>query len=294
MESSESTPAFELTPEQKYEFDLRGYFVLRQHYDESAVQELHAGIDELQAIPIEYETYKKLGVASYFLASAMGDPQHAVWKGDHRKDRRPNPKSGGVGRVDHALCGTDKFDRIVRDPILKTIHTTLAGGAIFISATYFIEKVGPVAGGSLHNGGYPVDRDIHYAYDHTNQRFACSSTKSVVILSDMTRIESGPFAAIPGSHKANFACPYDMSDASRNPMAVPVFAAPGDVIIFSEGMTHNAFPVTNDSTRRSVFFCYMPAIGRNNLPVQRMSIYPDHVLERLSDQADIVTSPGYI
>jgi ectoine hydroxylase-related dioxygenase (phytanoyl-CoA dioxygenase family) len=85
-----------------------------------------------------------------------------------------------------------------------------------------------------------------------------------------------------------------MSDASKNPMAVPVLAAPGDVIIFSEGMTHNAFPVTNDSTRRSVFFCYMPAIGRNNLPDQRMSIYPDHVIERLHDQADIITSPGYI
>jgi ectoine hydroxylase-related dioxygenase (phytanoyl-CoA dioxygenase family) len=77
-------------------------------------------------------------------------------------------------------------------------------------------------------------------------------------------------------------------------MAVPVLAASGDVVIFSEGMTHNAFPVTNDSIRRSVFFNYMPAIGRNNLPGQRMSIYPDHVLERLSDQADIVTSPGYI
>ena len=110
----------------------------------------------------------------------------------------------------------------------------------------------------------------------------------------MTRLEQGPFAAIPGSHKTNFSCPFDMSDASRNPMAVPVFAAPGDVIIFSEGMAHNAFPVTDDSTRRSVFFNYMPAIGRNNLPSQRMSIYPDHVLGRLSDQIEILSSPGYI
>jgi ectoine hydroxylase-related dioxygenase (phytanoyl-CoA dioxygenase family) len=85
-----------------------------------------------------------------------------------------------------------------------------------------------------------------------------------------------------------------MSDATRNPMAVPVLAAPGDVIIFSEGMTHNAYPVTNNSIRRSVFFCYMPAIGRDNLPDHRMSIYPEHVLDRLSDQADIITSPGYI
>ena len=282
-----------MTPEQKYELDIQGYFVLRQHYAEGAIKEFHAGIDELQAVPIEYETYKKLGIASYVLTAAEADPQHPVWHGGH-SERPLNPQTGGVGEVNHALCGTDKFDRIVRDPILKTIHTTLAGGAIFISATYFIEKVGPAVGGILHNGGYPVDRDIYYAYDHTNQRFACSSTKSVVILSDMTLMENGPFAAIPGSHKANFACPHDMSDASRNPMTVPVFAAPGDVIVFSEGMTHNAFPVTNDTIRRSVFFNYMPAIGRDNLPGQYMSIYPDHVLERLSDQADILSSPGYI
>ena len=294
MSSTAPLPAFELTPEQKYEFDLQGYILLEQHYDAATVEALHAGIDELQAIPVEYETYSKLGIASYYLAAAMKDPDHAFWKGEHRPDRRTNPETGGVGRVDHALCGTDKFDLIVRDPVLKAIHTTFAGGPVFISATYYIEKIGPCIGGGLHNGGYPVDRDIYYAYDHTNQRFACSSTKSVVILSDMTRVENGPFAAIPGSHKANFSCPYDMSDASKNPMAVPVLAAPGDVIIFSEGMTHNAFPVTNESIRRSVFFNYMPAIGRNNLPYQRMSIYPDHVLERLSDQVDLLTSPGYI
>ena len=215
-------------------------------------------------------------------------------RGEHRTDRAPNPATGGIGRVDHAICGTANFDRIVRDPVLKAIHTELAGGPVYLSATYYIEKVGPAPGGGLHNGGFPVDRDIHYGYDHTSGRFACKSTKSVIILSDMTRVENGPFAAIPGSHKANLSCPFDMDDATRNPMAVPVLAAPGDVVIFSEGMTHNAYPVTNRSIRRSVFFSYMPAIGRDNLPFQRMSIYPDHVLERLSDESELLTSPGYI
>ena len=294
MSNTKNTASSELTPEQKYEFDIKGYIVLKEHYDAAAVEKLHAGIDELQAIPIDYVTYSKLGIASYYLAAAMKDPEHSFWQGDHRPDRRLNPQTGGVGRVDHALCGTDKFDLIVRDSLLKAIHTTFAGGPVFVSASYFIEKVGPCPGGGLHNGGYPMDRDIYYAYDHTNQRFACSSTKSVVILSDMTRVENGPFASIPGSHKANFSCPFDMGDASENPMAVPVLAGPGDVVIFSEGMTHNAYPVTNDSIRRSIFFNYMPAIGRNNLPFQRMSIYPDHVLERLQDQVDMLTSPGYI
>ena len=38
----------------------------------------------------------------------------------------------------------------------------------------------------------------------------------------------------------------------------------------------------------------MPVIGRDNLPFKRMSIYPDHVMERLSDEADILTSAGHL
>ena len=283
-----------LTPERRYELDLKGYFVLKGHYDAAAVAEFHAAIDELQAIPVEYETYKKLGIASYFLAAAMEDPEHPVWKGEHRADRRPHPQTGGVGRVAHAICGTDKFDRIVRDPLLKILHQTLAGGNFYISSTYYIEKWGPARGGILHNGGYPKDRHFHYEYDHTQGRCLCSSTRSVVILRDMSTIEKGPFAAIPGSHKANFPCPYDMECAEKNPLAVSVFAEPGDVLVFTEGLTHNAFPVMDDSIRRSVFFNYSPAIDRDNLPGQRMSIYPDHVLERLADQRDILTVAGYI
>ncbi len=35
-------------------------------------------------------------------------------------------------------------------------------------------------------------------------------------------------------------------------------------------------------------------IGRDNLPFQRMSIYPDHVLRRLSDAAGLLTAAGYV
>ncbi len=283
-------PTHKLTPEQQYEFDIKGYIVLRNHYDSDIVAQLHDGIDELQAIPVDYDTYKKLGVASYDLAPAMDDPNHEFWNGRHSG----SPKTA-VWKVEHSICGTDKFDVIVRDPILEDIHSALAGSTIFISATYYIEKIGPdssiVCG--LHNGGFPPNRHIYYAYDQANRRFNCSSTKSVVILSDMTEVENGPFAAIPGSHKANFRNPFGKIE-EENPMAVPVLAGPGDVIIFSEGMTHGAHPVTNNIVRRSVYFCYMPSINQDNLPQQRMSMYPDHVLERLSDRAHLLTAPGYI
>ena len=283
-------PTYKITPEQQYEFDIIGYIVLRNHYNADIVAQLHDGIDELQAVPADYDTYRKLGVASFHLAPAMEDPHHEFWSGSHSEN---NPDTPGVWKVEHSICGTDKFDVIVRDPILEDIHSTLAGSTIFISATYYIEKIGPAPSSGLHNGGGPPDRHIYYAYDHANRRFICSSTKSVVILSDMTQVESGPFAAIPGSHKANFRCPFGKTE-EENPMTVPVLAGPGDVIIFSEGMTHGAYPVTNKSVRRSVYFCYMPSINQDNLPKQRMSMYPAHVLTRLSDTADLLTAPGYI
>ena len=103
-------------------------------------------------------------------------------------------------------------------------------------------------------------------------------------------------------------------------MAIPVLAEPGDVsqsggagasqpipsladprllcqvVIFTEGITHNAFPVLTATRRRSLFFNWVPAIDRNNLPSQRMSIFPEHVLERFPEPElqDMLTAPGYI
>ena len=44
-------------------------------------------------------------------------------------------------------------------------------------------------------------KDSAVPSDHTTNRFACYSTKATIILSDMSAVEHGPFACIPGSHK---------------------------------------------------------------------------------------------
>jgi hypothetical protein len=65
-------------------------------------------------------------------------------------------------------------------------------------------------------------------------------------------------------------------------------------VIFTEGVTHNAYPVLDGSRRRSLFFNWIPSIDRDNLPHMRMSLFPKHVLERLSDEELQLTSAGYI
>ena len=153
-----ATPCLSLTEEQKYEFDLRGFIVLQNHYDNATVEKLNRGIDELQQIPCEHAEYTRLGVASDALARAMTDPNHESWAQKRAAMERGEPPR----RLDMGICGTSLWDVMVRDQKLNAIHHELAGGACNVSATYFIEKHGPVAGGGLHNGGFPKDKNIHY------------------------------------------------------------------------------------------------------------------------------------
>ena len=98
------------------------------------------------------------------------------------------------------------------------------------------------------------------------------------------------------AHKANLdpRTHQDLSDATRTLLAEPVFASPGDVIVFTEGITHNAYPVQDRSQRRSLFFNWVPSIDRDNIPHMRMSPFPAHVLERLQDEERQLTAAGWI
>ena len=89
---------------------------------------------------------------------------------------------------------------------MKAIHTELAGGQCMLSNNYYIEKHGPCHGGGLHHGGFPKMRTFHYGYDHTTSKFDCYSTKATIILSDMSTIEKGPFACIPGETSPQVCC----------------------------------------------------------------------------------------
>lgn len=123
--------------------DLRGFLVLRQHFTPAQVAQFDAGVDELQAIPIDFEAYRSIGVASHSLAAAMEDPGHAFWTAglnSHDVDSVALPEAQStavepVRRVDMGICGTPLWDTIVTDPYLNGVHAELAGGPCNISAT---------------------------------------------------------------------------------------------------------------------------------------------------------------
>eukprot|EP01043_Picozoa_sp_COSAG02_P005178 COSAG02_NODE_139_length_34376_cov_233.853663_16_plen_227_part_00 len=181
---------------------MRGYYVLKGYYTAEEVATFNAGVDALQEIPVTHKNYTDLGLSldGGIPRDAAQDPSHERWHGRALTELAAEKKQN---RVDMLICGTDKFDRIVRDPQMKAIHTELAGGQCMLSNNYYIEKHGPCHGGGLHHGGFPRMRSFHYGYDHTTQKFDCYSTKATIILSDMSTIEKGPFACIPGTSSPN-------------------------------------------------------------------------------------------
>ena len=120
------------TAGQMYQFDVNGFFVMKAHYNAEQVATLNAGVDELQRIPVEHAEYMRLGIAHPALTAAQADPEHEVWSKGRQEQEDGRPPL----RVDMGICGTDKWDLVVRDEQLRKLHRTLAGGATMLSATY--------------------------------------------------------------------------------------------------------------------------------------------------------------
>ena len=82
-EAGDPTAFRALTPAQRFEFDVRGYIVLRGHYSAAQVAEFNAGIDEVQSIPKTHANFTQIGPLWAMPADrgALDDPTHEYWTG---------------------------------------------------------------------------------------------------------------------------------------------------------------------------------------------------------------------
>lgn len=117
----------------------------------------------------------------------------------------------------------------------------------------------------------------------------------------------GGFCCIPGSHKSLVGTPPRFMRQEDNPLLVQVPQVAGDVIVFSEALTHGTSNADQRDTRRSVFLRYLPGFAAFRepavAPLTRLPFTPNyqHGLNEglvdatiLSDrQAKVVTRPPF-
>ena len=111
----------------------------------------------------------------------------------------------------------------------------------------------------VHGGGNPFDPAQYY--EVKQGRIHCGLIGVQWALVDHP-IGGGGFCCIPGSHKANFVRPQTIDYGHPLITEVPLVA--GDVVFFTEAITHGTLAWNQPYERRSLFFKYSPGNSAYN------------------------------
>ena len=143
-------------------------------------------------------------------------------------------------------------------------------------------------GGNLHGGGEPYDPAQYYVFK--NGQMYNGLTVVSWALTDALSGQGG-FCCIPGSHKSNVRRPPRFTPVNGNPKCmVSVHQKAGDVVIFTEALTHGTLPWRAGHPRRSILIKYSPghlSWGRGR--------YSDDLRQKMeSEDQRLMLEPPYV
>jgi ectoine hydroxylase-related dioxygenase (phytanoyl-CoA dioxygenase family) len=152
-----------------------------------------------------------------------------------------------VGFLDGEQIFRDLLDHeSILEPILE-----LCGPTARLDHAYGIHMRAGTGGLGLHGGGTPHDPAQFYEV-RGNQIYNGLVAVQWALVDHEPG--SGGFKCVPGSHRANFARPADHPAS----WVVEVPLAAGDVVIFTEALTHGTAPWNATHDRRSLLYKYAP------------------------------------
>jgi len=209
-----------VTDEQRFLFDLQGYIALEGVLDESRLQRMRTAMDE----------------------QGIENP---------RNDPGQSRFGGFLG------WGSDWRDLIDHAAILPVLGELL-GDRFRLDHAYGMaarSDVDATGQGMHHHAGM-----FHHGCYYVNHGPNMHNGLVVVswALNDIPE-GGGGFCCIPGSHKAQYDMPGKYYSVEDNPIARQVPQKAGDVVVFTEALTHGTMPwTTGANERRSVLLKYCP------------------------------------
>jgi hypothetical protein len=164
-------------------------------------------------------------------------------------------------RFDGFLTGPRCFRDLIDHPGVFDAVVDLCGPYVRLDHAYGLTMLPGTSGIGLHGGGTPRDPAQDYdAHDGTMY--------NGLVALQWALVDHGPgdggFGCIPASHKAKFPVPTPVPKE----WIEEVTLAAGDVVMFSEALTHCTLPWNALVTRRALFYKYAPghlAWGTNYL-----------------------------
>ena len=217
------------TEEERYLFDLRGYLVVEDVLGAAELKELNDRLDD-------YDIWGQ---------TPGEDPFFDFWSNDERQI-----SAGPLHAWD------EPFRRLIGHPRITGYLADFLGPWFRYDHGHAMVMRKGGAPFGLHGGRVPWEPAISYAVID-------GLIRSGLMVVQYALRDAGPddggFCALPGSHKANFACP-----ASFEPLVDPgpwierVALRAGSVLIFTEALTHGTLPWAADHERRALFYRYSP------------------------------------
>lgn len=234
-----------MTETERYLFDLKGYMVIKSVLSMEQVKEINDTIDTV------LHSRDDLGVSSYI---HTGLDEETLEQGNKDPARGPVDVYAGL-----LLDWGEPIRRLVGHEKILPYMIELIGPDLRLDHQYaIIMKSDSQYRGRhiLHSGGTPYNPSQYYHFrDH---RFHNGLTVASFCLTDVPP-GAGGFCCIPGSHKSNIPLPEIYASATEPPeCVVQIPMSAGDVLLFTEALTHGALTWEAEHQRRALLFKYCP------------------------------------
>ncbi|MBT3346216.1 MAG: hypothetical protein HN712_27485 [Gemmatimonadetes bacterium] len=256
---------------QLYLFDLQGYTVIEGVLDADEIAHCNEAIDH------HAEDIKER-VGDLSLSSDSSTLKGTTGRGD----------LGGLLGWERPWC--EPFRQMLCHPRLVPYLNTILGKGYRLDHNAGLISMRKGAEGHLLHGSSGPDFDPHQYYIWQNGRMHNGLTVVAWQLTDVNPGDGG-LVVIPGSHKGNVACPPSIRKwEAHQDIVKHVTCKAGDVVIFTEAVTHGTIPWTADHDRRSVLFRMSPgnlAYGRGYDP------WPAAMLQDMTQAQAAVLEPPY-
>jgi len=256
---------------QKYLFDLQGFLVVEGVLSKAEVAAANEAIERHADGIIE-----RVGEAS--LSSDSKTMQGETGRGD----------LGGLLSWEKPWC--DPFRAMLAHPQITPYLNQLLGKGWRLDHNAGLISMRKGAEGHLLHGSSGPAFDRHQYYIFKDGQMHNGLTVVAWQLADVNPGDGG-LALIPGSHKGNYACPQPVRKwEAHQDVVKQVTCKAGDVVIFTEAVTHGTIPWSADHDRRSVLFRMSPG---NLAYATGYNPWPESMLEGLTPQQRAVLEPPY-
>lgn len=223
-----------VTDRERYLFDVQGFLVIKGVLTDAEVKRLNSAVDA------NSDRIEATGKSTWDSTTLAGD------------DRRQY-----TNLLSWERPWSDPFRELLADPRISPYLDELLGRGWHLDTEPVFFHYPTGAGGLKFHGGDPHFHSGAY-YDYRNGEMRNGLIVVQFTLSDQTEGDGG-FCCIPGSHKSNYVRPTSITkwESDQEIVRNPTLRA-GDVLIFTEALTHGTLPWTASHDRRALHYRFSP------------------------------------